>query len=311
MAKQLSNTVGTLPLNHLPVGLEARVDPPHLGKELAWLRAGIRQAGHTKTTIEGVSVTPGLAEAAKFLRVKKNRDIDQKWVDRLVVIIKEGRFHNFESLIFDWDGDFRQGQHRVEAIIKAGKPVEMGFTFGIDPAAFPAMDVGRKRSAAQFLKLDDIRYAGTIAATVRLKYRIDHPGLAPDDENVYLLSHQLNDDVLYRAIAAGSRVRKQGVILSSAVLAYRMIATQAARHLSLDEFWDRFTVGDELKTSSPIFKLRAQFERERTTKDRKVRQYLTQAQQAAWIILAWNSWAIGQTAVSFKWSDENALPAVK
>lgn len=295
---------------HLPVGLEARVDPPHLGKELAWLRSNIRQAGHVKTTIEGVSVTPGLAEAALFLRVK-NRDIDPKWVDRLVVIIKEGRFRNFEALIFDWEGDFREGQHRMSAIVKAGKFVDMGFTFGVDPAAFPAMNVGKPRTAAQFMKLDDMSYAGTIAAIVRLQYRIDHPGLAPDQENVYLLGRELDDDVLHRAIAGGSRVRRQGVILSSAALAYRMIATEARRHLVLDEFWDRFTVGDELKVSSPIFKLRAQFERERITKDRKVKQYLTQAQHAAWIIQAWNAWSSGETAVSFRWNDENAVPAVK
>jgi hypothetical protein len=135
--------------------------------------------------------------------------------------------------------------------------------------------------------------------------------LAPDQENVYLLGHELNDDILLCGIAAGSRVRKQGVILSSAALAYRMIATQSARHLALGEFWDRFAVGDDLKTSNPVFKLRAQFEKERRAKERKAQQYLTQAQHAAWIILAWNAWAIGQTAVSFRWSDENALPAVK
>jgi ribosome-binding factor A len=291
--------------------LEARVDPPHLTKELAWLRAKIREAGHTKTTIEGISVTPGLAEAALFLRFKKNRDIDQKWVDKLVVIIKERRFRNFEALIFDWDGDFREGQHRMSAVIKAGKSIDMGFTFGVDPAVFPAINVGRPRSAAQFMRIDNVRYAGTIAAIVRFKYRIEHSGLAPDQENVYLLGHELNDDILLCGIAAGSRVRKQGVILSSAALAYRMIATQSARHLALGEFWDRFAVGDDLKTSNPVFKLRAQFEKERRAKERKAQQYLTQAQHAAWIILAWNAWAIGQTAVSFRWSDENALPAVK
>lgn len=297
--------------NSLPLGLEARADPPHIGAELAWLRDNIRKAGQTKTTIEGVSCTPGLAEAALFLRVKRNRDIDQAWVERLAVIIREGRFRNFEALIFDWEGDFREGQHRMSAIIKADRPVDMGFTFGVDPAAFPAMNVGKPRTASQFLKLDEIRYAGTIAAVVQLKYRIEHFGLAPDQENVYLLGRGLNDDVLRRAIAAGSRVRRQGVILSSAALAYRVIATEAVRHSVLDAFWDRFAIGDQLKTSDPAFKLRALFERERLAKDRKAYQYLTQTQHAAWIIQAWNSWSAGETAVSFRWNDENALPAVK
>src|SRR5213078_2353480 len=127
---------------------------------------------------------------------------------QLAVIIREGRFRNFEALIFDWEGEFREGQHCMSAIIKADKPVDMGFTFGVDPAAFPAMNVGKPRTAAQFLKLDDIHYAGTIAAIVRLKYRIDHLGLAPDQENVYLLGRELNDEVLRRSIAAGSRVRR-------------------------------------------------------------------------------------------------------
>jgi hypothetical protein len=295
-----------------PIGLEARADPTHLGKELAQLRALIRQYGKKRATVPMV-VTGKMAEAMLFLRRKKNRRIYRPWVEKLKVILLADRFHgDIARAIFDWDGDLRDAQHRLTAIKETGVKVQMDVTLGVDPDSFPAMDTGLRRSAAQFLDLDGIKYAGSIAAVARFQYRIDNNGALPDDELVYRLGRELADDVMRRALVAASKLRsKKKVILSSAALAYRLIASEAKRALSVDEFWDRLVKGDELKTSSPVYKLREHFDKERDIKGRKIHQYLTQAQHAAWIIRAWNSWSAGQTAMDFKWPDPNGLPPVK
>ncbi len=301
------------PLDHLPLGLEARADPPHLGKELAQLRALIRKCGKTPTTVE-LRVGAKMAEAMLFLRFKKNRRIYRPWIEKLKVVLLAGRFHgDIARAIYDWDGDLRDAQHRLTAIMETGVEVTMDVKFGVDPASFPAMDVGMRRTAAQFLDLEGIRWAAALAAVVRLQYRIEHSGAMPDDEAVFLTGRELADDVTHRALQAAARLRaKKQVILSSAALAYRMIALDAQRALSIDEFWDRLVRGDDIQSSSPIFKLREHFDEQlRTRKNRKTHQYLTQARHAAWIIQAWNVWVSGQTAIRFKWDDPHALPVVK
>ena len=298
---------------HLPIGLEARTDPPGLVKELAQLRALIRKYGKTPTTVE-LRVGAKLAEAMLFLRVKKNRKIYRPWVEKLKVILLEGRFHgDIARAIFDWEGDLRDGQHRLTAIMETGVEVTMDVKFGVDPASFPAMDVGIKRSAAQFLDLEGIGWAAAVAAIVRLRYRVEHSGATPDDEAVVLAGRELADDITLRALQAAARLRaKKQVILSSSALAYRMIALDAKRALSVDEFWDRLVKGDDIKASDPVFKLREHLDEQvRTKKNRKAHQYLTQTQHCAWIIQAWNVWAAGQTSIRFKWDDANALPVVK
>jgi len=299
---------GALP--SLPIGLEARADPPHLGAELALLRGLIREHGREVATVP-MRVGKNMAEAMLFLRVKPNRPLNRGWVEKLKVIEQEGRLHNDVVIVsFDWDGDFRDGQHRMTMVAETGAELDIRVTFGMNPASFQAMDVGLRRKAQDFLWLDGVKSPKTVAATVRLQYRIDHVGVTPDDEAVYLIGKDIDDEVMARAVAAAIRLRKKKVSASSAALAYRLIATKSRRAHSIDEFWDRLVIGDQLETSSPIYKLREQFDRVRDAKDRKERQYLSQTQAAAWIINAWNSWIGGHRRVDFRWPNQNQLPAV-
>lgn len=296
----------------LPSALEHRVDPPGLDQEFAALRALIRTHGKSRATVE-ILVTKKMADAMLHLRNKKNRKINRAWVEKLKVILLGGRFHgDIARAIFDWDGDLRDAQHRLMAISETAVAVEMDVTFGIDPAAFPAMDVGLRRTAAQNLDLDGIRYGGVRASIVRLQYRIEHSGSMPDDEYVYLQASESSDDVMHRALLQASRLRaKKKVIHSSAALAYRLIALHSTWASLLDEFWDRLVIGDDLQGSNPIFQLREHFDRKRDDKDRKGHQFLTQTRHAAWIIQAWDAWVRSDTRrIQFKWDDPNGLPAV-
>jgi hypothetical protein len=297
---------------HLPPALEHHVDPPELAKELAQLRALIRKAGKTKMIVEGFKLTPTMARACLALRQKKNRRVVPSKVAMLRTILLEGRFRAVELMRFDWDGDFRDGQHRTEAVASSGVTIEVDMQFGMDPKDFQFIDAGQRRTGSQFLDLDGVKSANEIAAIVRLKHRIEHQGAVLDDHAVFLKGKEIADDLMVRALAAAWRLRtSQKVIASAAALAYRLIASQSKRAPSIDEFWDRLVIGDEIKTTNPVFKLRAKFTRTARDKARKGHQYLTQTQHAAWIIRAWNAWSQGDTAVDFTWTDQNGLPIVK
>jgi hypothetical protein len=296
---------------HLPVALEQHTDPPELGPELATLRGLIRKAGKTRIT-ETVLVTVKMARAMQHLGLhKKNRKVMQSKVAMIAHIMLEGRFRAIEPMRFDWDGEFRDGQHRSDAVISSGVAIKFDVTFGMDPEDFHFIDTGMRRNGAQFLDLDGIKHASKVATIVRMLYRIESGGMMLDDHAVYLRGVELADELMSRAIAAAFRLRRKDIIASSAAVAYRMIATGSRRKLSVDEFWDRFVLGDMLETSSPIYKLRERFAKGQIW---RVNQYLYQTQHAAWIIKAWNAWVRGETPSShklFTWTEENELPGVE
>lgn len=298
---------------HLPLALEHRVDAPALANELAQLRSLIRKAGRS-TTMEKLSpFTPAMAAAMLSLQLKKNRKHSAAWGARLDNILLEGRFGHAQIFVVDWDGNLCDGQHRLNSIVRTGVAVDAQWVmFGVDPNEFQTIDTGMRRNASQFLELEGVKYAQNVAAIIRFKHRIEHPGMPTlDDQAVYLQARAIADDLLSTAILAAARLRaSQHVILSSAAWAYRTIVLSSKRAASVDDFWDHLVEGHMLGTDSPIHKLRKHFRKERDGKLRKGHQYLIQTQHAALIINAWNAWITNDTALA-RWTDPNSLPSVK
>lgn len=59
---------------------------------------------------------------------------------------------NGEPLIIASNGDLIDGQHRIAAIIKANKPVQMMVVRGVEPESYKTIDKGMARKAADGLK---------------------------------------------------------------------------------------------------------------------------------------------------------------
>lgn len=98
------------------------------------------------------SITPEIAEAL-LLRNLGNRKIRPAVVDRYARDLIEDRWHFIgDPLVIDENGHLRQGQHRLLAIIKAGKPMDVPIVFDVPARAFAAMDTGSKRSTSDQLK---------------------------------------------------------------------------------------------------------------------------------------------------------------
>ena len=59
------------------------------------------------------------------------------------------------------------GQHRLAAIARSGKTVEMLVTFGLPEETFTVLDTGSRRSAGDVLSIEKVQNARTTAAAVR------------------------------------------------------------------------------------------------------------------------------------------------
>lgn len=116
-------------------------------------------------TVPGVTsgfytVTPEQARAW-IRRNTNNRNLDNALVQSLVRDIRTGRWTvTHQGIAFNDRGELLDGQHRLEAIIRAGDPVVVMVTAGLkskpDSAGVVTMDAidrGRPRSIADQLKL--------------------------------------------------------------------------------------------------------------------------------------------------------------
>jgi hypothetical protein len=297
----------------VPLSVEEQLaNPAGLEAELKILRNLIAKYGR-QAGIERMLVTPSMAHAMLHLMKAGNRRLSRSWVERWKVVLAGERWWDLpnQGMAFDWTGDFRDGQHRCTAIIETDKATYLWVAFGVDPKAFAAMDTGLRRNATQNLGMAGVPNAARVGAVVRLRYRTQHSGAMPDDQLVFTLGQEMAGEILTRAIENAVKLRAdRGATISSAALAYWMIATQTRHKDFIGEFWEQFIEGYELQKDGTIFNLRRKFRA--LPSGRKAHQYRSQTEQCGWIIKAWNAWVDDEvlSVHAIRWPNEHKLPEV-
>jgi hypothetical protein len=285
-----------LPLPHLtrvfpPTIVEQLSNTAAFADELAQLRELI--ARHKTLAFEILHITQRMALGMLSLNIG-NRRPGRSWLNRLKVIIEDGRFKlTHQAGAFDANGILRDGQHRLLAVAETGIAIDMPFAFGVPPDAFPAMDVGIRRRGAQFLELDGVKNANIVQAFVRLRHRLATKGELLDDEGVYRVGMELNrSDFLQRSIAAGFRMQQLAPV-SAASFAFWRITTESPHRERLAKFWDQLVEGYELDRGDPILEARRLLGRTKNA-PKKVHQTMQQTQTVLWICWAWDQWIEGK-----------------
>lgn len=84
-----------------------------------------------------------------------NRLIRQWHINVLVAAQKRGEWLlTHQGAAFDWNGQLRDGHHRLMACAQSGVTITMRVTFGLDPASFDAVDQGVLRTVADITGID-------------------------------------------------------------------------------------------------------------------------------------------------------------
>ena len=98
-----------------------------------------------------------------------NRPLSAKHVEYLAGEIRNDRWQmNGETIKFN-GSRLLDGQHRLHAIIKAGRPITTVVARGLDSETFHTIDSGKKRSAADTLSVAGERSSTRIAAALSLR----------------------------------------------------------------------------------------------------------------------------------------------
>jgi hypothetical protein len=120
------------------------------------------------------------------------------------------------GVAFDWNGVLQDGQQRLIAIERAGIAAEVMISAGMDPANFPVIDTGRKRTAAQALTRAGATVNPTLgAATLRLiwLFQLFREGMLAQrkdrlrNQGVVDLYSRCEQDLLGEAVRLAYRLR--------------------------------------------------------------------------------------------------------
>lgn len=253
--------------------------------------------------------------AAKILAAHDpNRNLRPAHVSRLARAIKDGQWMlTHQGVAFDREGRLLDGQHRLAAVVLAGKPVLMNVTTDADPASFAAVDSGLKRSAADVLHLAGFTGGHQLAAAARLHNQIRVNPSARTLTSAYSLDNSAIPDyvaahpALLPSHSDARRCSHTRIPISNLTAALTLIRETTGDAYALASFVDRIADGAGLAPGDPRLTLREAALRSRGSGGRRG---VGAVEQAAYVIKAWNAYRTGRVLPSLRWRANESFPTV-
>lgn len=255
--------------------------------------------------VKEMQITPELA--AQWLgKNTSNRRLNKNVVNFYARQIAENRWIlNGETIKFNGES-LVDGQHRLHAIVQAGRPIRSAVVFGLPDKAFRTVDAGRTRTYADDLFLTGFADSVILAATVRLirdislgyyygqGKRANTPSRTELQE--YLVDHP-------EIIESVNRTKKvYPVLTQSTAAALHFLFSQKDATLA-EVFMEQLKTGENLAKGDPAFMLR-----ERMVRDRLSKYRLKRKETLALCIKAWNAARVGKKVLTLRWTTTGDSP---
>jgi hypothetical protein len=261
-------------------------------------------AENIRPSAQLTSVTPKLA-AQWLAKNQHNRNVRTSVVNAYARDMIAGNWQvTGEALKFDTEGDLIDGQHRLQAVIKADVTVTMLVVRGIAATAQDVMDTGAKRSASDALQLHGHANSTTLAAAARLALMLDLDSRAnADTRNRRSNSSFTNSEVkayvdrhpeLHDG-ASKAAAFKKSIDLNPSVMAVAWTRLAAADPERAETFFDSIannSTGGAGDPRSTLIK--------RLASARRNGERLSQGTQLALVIRAWNAWCRGERVTNLR-----------
>lgn len=98
---------------------------------------------------------------------KENRSEIKHNMVKLIRAFSSGQFRlTGETIIFDWDGDLRDGRHRVKACAATGVEFQAVVVCGVDPEIFYVIGQGAKRTLQNVLTMNGEKNTAGLGAAI-------------------------------------------------------------------------------------------------------------------------------------------------
>ncbi|MFJ1745415.1 hypothetical protein ACIOJD_04115 [Streptomyces sp. NPDC088116] len=261
-----------------------------------------------------VQVTPEIAESL-LSRAVVNRRLDWGQVDFLAdSIIREEWQLTHQGIAIDGPldtGFLLDGQHRLNAIIKAGIPVWLYVFEGLPRTAFPVLDTGKRRSGVDTLSATGEKYLPLLHSTIRhvllFKNMPDSSwsGTGSRVANGRILAAYNEDSDMYReAVVMGRDISKHVFASQTAVAVGYFVTTEAAPVMKVDTWIEGLTSGANLEMGDP----RLAMLKVPHMKKRGIKRRYSMREQVAMYIKAWNSWVREEKIDNLRFRKTERMP---
>ena len=262
-----------------------------------------------------VTVTP--TDAREWLDTKnsRNRPVSQFVVDKYVQQIKTGRWKaNGQGIIFGKSGQLLDGQHRLKAVVQAGKPIQTMVVYGVEDDAFDTIDDVHGRTLADVFAIRGEANSQIVAAAVRFVWEyatgqiVSRKASRATIATKQLLEKMLDNHPRVRQSArfvCMLKSRPGGIMVGVGLAAGLHYLFALIDEKKADEFMTQFQSGLNLSEGHPVALLRQRLIAARSEKSTK----LSPEAVYAYVVLAWNAFVKDQPLKRMAFVGE-ALPEI-
>ncbi|WP_405801453.1 hypothetical protein OG291_11935 [Streptomyces halstedii] len=259
-------------------------------------------------------VGPELAEIL-LSRAVVNRRLDWGQVDFLTDSIIRGEWQlTHQGIALDGPldtGCLLDGQHRLNAIIKAGVSVWIYVFEGLQESAFPVLDTGKRRSGVDTLSSTGEKYLPLLHSTIRhvLLFK-DMPdsswsGSRARIANGRILAAYTEDSDMYReAVATGRSLSKHLFASQTGAAVGYFVTNEAAPAAKVASWIKGLTSGANLEVGDP----RLTLTKVPHVKGRGRKRRYTMREQVAIYIKAWNAWVQDEKIENLRFRKTEKMP---
>jgi hypothetical protein len=260
-------------------------------RELSWFSQRVEK-GREAPFVEITTVTPAIA--ARLLEANDgNRPVNDRLVMEIAADIEHGFWRlNGETIIVSREGLLNDGQHRLEAVMRTGTPIQTAIMYGVDRETRMTVDMGKVRSAGNFLSMDGAAHSNNTASVVKTVIDYQHGiiraggsgGMAPTKQEIrdFYLKNKKRID----ASVAHATSEKFGRVGGVTPIAAAHFILMKQNEAEAAVFFARLFDGANLKANDPILWLRNRLMSER-------KNWIRATEKLEIILRYWNRWRLG------------------
>lgn len=205
------------------------------------------------------TITPAIARHY-LQRNQNNRVVTQRHVEFLADAMMSDNWNlNGEAIKVDVKGNLLDGQHRLEACLKAGVSFKTLVVEGLDTESFVTMDTGRKRTSGDLLSIEGVKNYNMVSAIIRSYIECRKGNFLHSSSRGGVASFRVLDEYNTRPLFY-DKVATDYKKLQRIVLTTFMGITLAAIDKYGDDFYEpmieQLSTGVGLSKGSPILALR-------------------------------------------------------
>jgi hypothetical protein len=275
-------------------------------RQLSWLAERIEK-GKSGPFVEIVAITPEIAKRLLELN-DGNRPINERLIAEISADIENNRWElNGETIVVSSVGLLNDGQHRLEAVLRTQKTIQSAIMFGVVRESRMTVDMGRQRTAANFLAMSGATHATHSASITKLLilfesniYDAGRGGVNNPTKQAIRLYYKNHRKEIIAAIDAlkGEKFTRN---VGMTPLAVAHIITNRANKEDAAVFFSRALTGVSIKQNDPILFLRQRF----MEKNVGLRTH----ERLETLLRYWNAWKSGRK-ISKAIPREGAYPKV-